>query len=203
MNGHRVTSRQRRRESAAVLLLPLCVLALLVPVFASRPAGDPVRLLVVALAAVCAFAAITARLVLRQSDARATGAAERLEATGHFRDSTQSIDALLHEPGYRREFVVELHTSALDDATAVSPHTDRDLSVHRRPREPRLRLTDPDRHIDASQGSGPEPRTGGSPARNQWSRRSSCARGAARACRRGRGRRRRRRRRSARRLAIQ
>jgi hypothetical protein len=121
VNGHGVTSRHRRRDSAAGLLLPLCFLALLVPVFASRPAGDPIRLLVVALGAVCAFAAITARLVLRQSDARATGAAERLEATGHFRNATQSIDALLHEPGYRREFVVELHTSALDDATDGQP----------------------------------------------------------------------------------
>ncbi len=98
---------------------------MLVPVFASRPAGDPVRLLVVALAAVCAFAALTARLVLRQSDARATGTAERLEATGRFCTSTQCIDTLLHEPGYRREFVVKLHTSAFDDAAdgqTTQPH---------------------------------------------------------------------------------
>lgn len=125
VNGHCVRSGHRRRESAAGLLLPLCFLALLVPVFASRPAGDPVRLLVIALAAVSAFAAITARVVLRQSDARATGTAERLEATGRFCDSTQPIDALLHEPGcergYRREFVVRLHTSSLDDTTAGQP----------------------------------------------------------------------------------
>lgn len=125
VNGHRVRSGHRRRESAAGLVLPLCFLAMLVPVFASRPAGDPVRLLVVALAAVSAFAAITARAVLRRSDARVTGAAERLEATGRFCDSTRPIDALLHEPGYRRgyrrEFVVKLHTSALDDAADGQP----------------------------------------------------------------------------------
>jgi hypothetical protein len=118
---HSERSGHRRRESAAGLLLPLCFLAVLAPIFASRPAGDPVRLLVVALAAMTTFAAITARVVLRGSDARSTGAGERLEATGRFCNSTQPIDALLHEPGYRREFVVRLHTSALDDAPPSQP----------------------------------------------------------------------------------
>ncbi len=118
---HSVRSGHRRRESAAGLLLPLCFLAVLAPIFASRPAGDPVRLLVVALAALIAFAAITARVVLRGRDARRTGAGERQDVTERFCNSTQTIDALLHEPGYRKEFVVRLHTSALDDAPTSQP----------------------------------------------------------------------------------
>ncbi len=87
--------------------MQLCSLAVLIPIFASRAAGDPMRLVIIAFAAVAAVALV----ILRQREERVSAA--RTER--RLRDSTHPVERVRDNPRHRPEFVTRVQTSMFED----------------------------------------------------------------------------------------
>jgi hypothetical protein len=87
----------------------LCVLAVLVPIFASRDSSDPIRLVIIAFGAFCA---ITIFVLLGQHDGRAARRSCANRAHVQSRKSNRGFEQLPHRP----EFVVELRAATFLEA---------------------------------------------------------------------------------------
>jgi hypothetical protein len=110
VNGQ--TTSQRRARGFAGLLVQLCILAVLVPIFASRGSGDPLRLVIVA------FGAIALLVVLLGHNGFATRRAGTPPVDLALPDDRGFEHLPLGPLGRRREFVVRLGTSTFEEAHA-------------------------------------------------------------------------------------